>query len=205
MTLFRIWLSGETYNNFNKILNLGYFPESWGKGYIVALHKKGKLDDVNNFRVITLLITLGKIFTKILNNRLTEWAEEAGFRECMGTVDNIFVLHGLISHILNKGEKLFCAFVDFTQAFDYVVRDILWCKLIKLGVRGKILNVIMSMYNHVKSRVKLDCSISIGFECKLGIRQGECLSPFLFAMNRTEQNITLLRLELYSSSSTAHI
>ena len=55
----------------------------------------------------------------------------------MGTVVNIFVLHGLISHILNKGEKLFCAFEDFTKAFDYVVRDILWYKLIKLGVRGK--------------------------------------------------------------------
>ena len=77
---------------------------------------------------------MGKLFSRILNNRLTEWAEEyyvyieaqSGFRECMGTTDNLFVLHGLISHVLNRGEKLFCAFVDFTKAFDYVVRDILW-------------------------------------------------------------------------------
>ena len=100
----------------------------------------------------------------------------------MGTTDNLFVLHGLISHALNKGEKLFCAFVDFTQAFDYVVGDILWYKLIKLGVRGKILNVVMSMYNPIKSRVKRHCNISVGFNCDLGLRQGECLSPFLFAM-----------------------
>ena len=174
------------YSIFNKILNLGYFPESWSEGYIVPLHKKGKLDDVNNFRGITLLSKVGKLFSRILNNRLTEWAEEyyvyietqACFRECMGTVDNIFVLYGLISHVLNKGEKLFCAFVDFTKAFDYVVRDILWYKLIKLGVRGKILNVVMSMYKHIKSRVKLDGNISVGFNCNLGVRQGECLSPF---------------------------
>ena len=144
---------------------------------------------------------MGKTFTRILNNRLTERSEEyyvyieaqAGFRECMGTVDNIFVLHGLSSHILNKGEKLFCAFVDFTKAFDYVVRDM----LIKLGVRGKILNVVMSMYKHVKSRVKFDCSINIGFECKLGARQGQCLSPLLFAMYLND-----LEDEFYLKGST---
>ena len=148
------------------------------------------MDDVNNFRGITLLSIMGKLFSRILNNRLTEWAEEyyvyieaqAGFRECMGTVDNLFVLHGLISHTLNKNEKLFCAFLDFTKAFDYVVRDILWYKLIRLGVRGRMLNVIMSMYKHIKSRVKLNCNISMGFNCELGVCQGECLSPFLFAM-----------------------
>ena len=158
---------------FNKIFDTGYFPESWSEGYIVPLHKKGKLDDVSNFRGITLLSALGKIFTRILNNRLTDWAEEyyvyieaqAGFRSNMSAVDNIFFLHGIINHLLNKGEKLFCAFVDFTKAFDYLVRDIIWFKLIKLGVRGKILDIIRSMYQNVKSKVKYDNSISSSFEC----------------------------------------
>ncbi|MCU7800988.1 MAG: hypothetical protein KZQ70_12815 [gamma proteobacterium symbiont of Lucinoma myriamae] len=44
------------------------------------------------------------------------------------------------------------------------------------------MNVIISMYNHVKSKVKLNHIISEGFECNLGVRQGECLSPFLFSM-----------------------
>ena len=80
----------------------------------------------------------------MINNRLSNWAEhyyilieaQAGFRPCMGTVDNIFVLHGLITHYLNQGKYLLCAFVDFTKAFDYVVRDNLWFKLVKLGLRG---------------------------------------------------------------------
>ena len=115
----------------------------------------------------------------------------------MGTTDNLFVLHGLISHALNKNEKLFCAFVDFTKAFEYVVRDILWYKLIKLGVRGKILNVVMSMYNHIKSRVKVDCNISVGFNCNFGVRHGERLSPFLFAMYLND-----LEDEFYLKGST---
>ena len=68
------------------------------------------------------------------------------------------------------------------KAFDYVISDIVWYKLIKLGIGGKILNIIMSMYKRVKSKVKLHNVVSEGFECMLGVRQGECLSPFRFAM-----------------------
>ena len=71
---------------------------------------------------------------------------------------------------------------DFTKAFDYVVRDNLWLKLVKLGIRGKMLNIIRSMYSSVKSRVKLLNELSDEYECLLGVTQGECLSPFLFSM-----------------------
>ncbi len=100
----------------------------------------------------------------------------------MGTTDHIFVLHGLITHFINKGSKLFCAFVDFSKAFDYVVRENLWYKLIQLGVSGKMLNIVKSIYNNVKTRVKHNNQVSEEFSCILGVRQGECLSPFLFAM-----------------------
>ena len=84
--------------------------------------------------------------------------------------------------MLNSGKKLYCAFIDFTKAFDYIVRDNLWVKLIKLGIRGKILNIIQSLYNCIKSKVKLNNELSKDFECILGVRQGESLSPFLFSM-----------------------
>ena len=77
---------------------------------------------------------------------------------------------------------LFSAFIDFKKAFDFVVRDVLWYKLIQMGVRGKILNIIQSMYNNIKSRVKFDNIVSEEFSSFLGVRQGECLSPFLFSM-----------------------
>ena len=71
-----------------------------------------------------MLSTFGKLFTRILNNRLNEWAENyyvyieahAGFRRQMGTVDNIFVLYGLIKHFVNEGKRLYVVFIDFTKA-----------------------------------------------------------------------------------------
>ena len=69
---------------------------------------------ITTYRGITHLSTLGKLFTRILNNRLTTWAEnyavyteaQAGFRSNMSTVDNIFVLHELLTLILDKGKQL---------------------------------------------------------------------------------------------------
>ena len=100
----------------------------------------------------------------------------------MGTVDNSFVFHGLITHHLNHGKKMFSAFVDFTKALDYVVRDNLWFKLVKLGLRRNILNIIKSMYESVKSRVKLRGKNENEYFYSLGLRQGECLSPLLFTL-----------------------
>ena len=65
--------------------------------------------------------------------------------ENMGTVDNIFVLNGLNTHCINENKYLYCCFVDFTKAFDYIDRDILWYKLIKIGVRGQMLNIMIHL------------------------------------------------------------
>ena len=67
---------------------VSYFPDSWSEGFIVPLHKKGSKYEVENYGGITLLSTIGKVFTRILNNRLDGWAEkyhiyieaQAGFR-----------------------------------------------------------------------------------------------------------------------------
>ena len=164
------------------------------------MHKKGDTNKPENYRGITLLSTLGKLFTRILNNRLNNWAEkynvyieaQAGFRKHMGTTDNIYILNGILTNLLNENKKLYVAFVDFSKAFDYVVRDILWYKLIKLGVRGNILEVIKSIYQNVKSRLKYDNKLSEPYTCFLGVAQGECLSPFLFSMYLNDIEETFL-------------
>ena len=83
---------------FNRMYDIGYFPEQWTEGHIIPIFKKGDKNNVSNYRGITLLSTVGKLFTRILNNRLNSWADEyniyveaqAGFRRGMGTTDNIF-------------------------------------------------------------------------------------------------------------------
>ena len=53
---------------------------------------------------------------------------------------------------------------------------------VKIGVRGEMLDIIKSIYNNVKSQVKHKSALSCSFTCNIGVRQGECLSPFLFSM-----------------------
>ena len=62
-------------NLFNKLFEIGYFPESWTEGYIIPLHKKRSINEAENYRGITLLSVLGKLFSRVINNRLSEWAE----------------------------------------------------------------------------------------------------------------------------------
>ena len=89
---------------FNAIFNTGIFPKVWAIGEIVPIHKKGDVNDPSNYRGITLMSCLGKLFTSIINNRLTNWAEENhvycenqfGFRKEKGTTDCKFILHGII-------------------------------------------------------------------------------------------------------------
>ena len=86
---------------FNKLFDIEYFPESWSEGYVIPLHKKGSMNNENNYRGITRLSTLGKLFTRVLNTRLMDWADkysvyieaQAGFRPNMGTVDNVFLFY----------------------------------------------------------------------------------------------------------------
>ena len=82
---------------FNVVFNKGYFPEKWTEGFILPLHKKGNINQVDNYRGITLLRPLGRLFTHVLNNRLRDWSEsyhiyveaQSGFRKNMGAIDNI--------------------------------------------------------------------------------------------------------------------
>ena len=61
---------------YNEIFNSGIYTESWSKGLIVPIHKKGDTADPNNYRGITLISTYAKIFSLILRNRLNEWCEK---------------------------------------------------------------------------------------------------------------------------------
>ena len=80
---------------------------------ICSITQKGSIENVENYRGITLLSVIGKLFTNILNTRLNDWAEnyrvyvetQAGFRKGMGTMDNIFVMHSLISYCINTNKN----------------------------------------------------------------------------------------------------
>ena len=176
---------------FNIVLNTGIVPEDWCIGYIMPLYKnKGSLKDPDNYRGITLLSCVGKLFTAVLNDRVTRYLdaiggigdEQAGFRQGHSTVDHIFALHAILNVYLAAGKRVYCAFIDYKKAFDFVDRVSLWNKLISTGVNGKLLVVIHNMYKSAKSCVKVEDKISDYFSCNVGVRQGENLSPLLFSI-----------------------
>lgn len=96
--------------------------------------KEGWFQCCKNYRGFTLMNTLGKIFSNIWNDH---WYDlhgivcnnQNGFRQGRSTVDFIFVLQLLIFKTLHSGGKIFCAFVDFSKAFDTLQRNLLWLKL----------------------------------------------------------------------------
>ena len=116
-----------------------------------------------------------------------------GFRSGLSTVDAIFVLQSLINKTLNGKKRLYCCFVDFQKAFDSIDRQKLWYKLFHIGIRGKCLDVIKSLYSNVKSCVKYDGVVSEHFCNDMGLMQGEVLSPLLFALYINDFEISFIR------------
>ena len=176
---------------FNIIFDSGNVPDVWLTGNIIPFYKnKGNQCDPQNYRPITILSCMGKLFTSILNARLCSYLEEYfllnenqfGFRKGYSTVDSIFVLHMLFELLKKKKKKFFCAFIDFAKAFDTVWRSGLWTKLLQYSVNGKMYNIIVNMYSNIKSRIFHENQFSDYFPCNVGVRQGENLSPVLFAL-----------------------
>ena len=176
---------------FNLVLNTGIVPKDWCLGMIQPIFKnKGDNQNPDNYRGITLLNSIGKLFTSCINTRLTCFVEsaglidenQAGFRQGYCTMDHIFVLNSLIELYLHKQKRIYACFVDYRKAFDLVDRSSLWQKLNLNKINGKILNVIRSIYDNAKSCIKSSTMISDFFPCKVGVRQGDNLSPLLFSL-----------------------
>ena len=185
---------------FNLILRTGHVPHDWSIGLIVPIFKKkGSKFDPNNYRGISLLSCLGKLFTLCINVRLTKFVtdrniigeEQAAFREGYSTMDHAFVLNELINIYLHKNKRLYICFIDYQKAFDTINRSALWGKIVENGINGKLLRVIYNMYESAKSCVKQQTMISGLFACNMGVRQGENLSPLLFALFLNDFEISL--------------
>jgi hypothetical protein len=177
---------------FNKLYDSRQFPSAWCKSVIIPLFKKGDENNPDNYRGISLLSIVSKVFTSILNTRLYKWAEkeekisreQAGFRKKYSTTDHIFTLTSLVNSKLNSRRrgKVYAAFIDYKKAFDTVNRDKLWDTLEKLKTSSKLVSMLKSMYSSVQSCVRWGASLSDFFECLQGVKQGCLLSPLIFSL-----------------------
>ena len=167
---------------FNVILKTGIYPKSWKESFTIPIYKSGDKNDPNNYRGISLINCLPKIFNTILNNRLIKIIEDQlsnsqfGFRENHRTADSIFVLKSLINKYIHKNKNtIYACFVDLRKAFDSVWREALLYKLCKMGVGLHFFKLLKEQYLNTTSSMKRKDQHSVFFNISRGVKQSDSL------------------------------
>ena len=175
----------------NSIFRTGNYPDEWSDSIICPIFKSGCKKDPNNYRGISLVNSLRKLYSSVLNNGLYKWAElngkiyeaQAGFREGYSTADNLFTLHALIQKYLTKKRgRLYVLYVDFTKAFDNILHPKLFSCLLDKGINGRFFRALRAMSCNLTARVKGGQGLTNSFPCLKGTRQGDTCSPLLFVL-----------------------
>ena len=168
---------------FNSILHLGIYPNEWKKGYLNPIYKSGARSDPSNYRGISIMSCLGKLFNSILNTRLNEYLSEnnvidktqIGFQKKARTSVQMFALRTLIEkYTIQSNSKLFTCFIDFRKAFDSVLHQALFLKLQKLGITGLFYNIVKNMYMDNILRVKIGHGLTDEFHDLVDIFEDDC-------------------------------
>ena len=167
-------------------------PEEWGKAIISPILKAGKKSyEPLNFRGISILSCVGKLYSSIMESRITNYCEtfnlvadqQNGFRAGRSCSDHIFVITSIIRNRLSFGEYTFCALIDMEKAFNWVRRDLLFYCLLNSNINGKIFNAIRSLYKNTTAYVRLNSMLNTDwFPVQNGVKQGDPLSAKLFCL-----------------------
>ncbi len=177
---------------FQLCFDSGNVPGEWNKAIINPIPKDLSKDNrvPHNYRGISLLCCISKMYSKILNKRMLNYAEDNnilvdeqnGFRKKRSCTDHTFVLNSVIKNRMNEGKPTYAAFIDFQKAFDFVNRDLMFYRLLLYGYKGKLYKSIKSMYLQTYCMVRVNEMLSDCFQTYSGVKQGDCMSTTLFAL-----------------------
>ena len=176
---------------FNAMIIEGTYPDKLKLARLVPIFKGGSRKDVKNYRPISILPILDKIFEKLLYNRLVYFFEycniisenQFGFRKNKNTEQAVLKLFDNISPTFYKGGYSLCIMADLTRAFDTVDTTVLMNKLYAYGIRGVAHNLIRSFLTNRQQCINLPNGIEADpVPCIMGVPQGACLAPLLFAI-----------------------
>ena len=164
---------------------------------IFPIFEKGDRKQCTNYRGISLLSFLGRVYAKCLERKCREIVKpklnesQCGFRSGHSTTDQIFTLKQIFEKSWEYGKVLFVCFVDLEKAYDGVPRDKLWKVLPEYGFNGQLLRAIKSFYCRPEICFWVNGKQSKPFHVDVGLRQGCVLSPLLFIvyMNRIDKCI----------------
>ena len=180
------------FNLFSKCFDYCILPSTWLKAIITPIPKSTDKDPFIpiNYRGISLLSCVSKVFSSILNKRIVSYLElleiyadeQNGYRKNRSCIDHVYTLTSIIRNRLANKQPTYCCFIDMKKAFDWIDRDLLFYKLLSYNIDGNMYKCIKALYSNPMSGVKLNNYFTDWFNTSSGVRQGDSLSPTLFGI-----------------------
>lgn len=173
---------------FNNCLTSGVFPQCLKYASVIPIHKKDSTLIIGNYRPISLLSNISKLFEKLLHSRLYTFLEQHtqiyplqfGFRKKHNTTHALIQLTETIRKAIDTNEYACGVFVDLQKAFDTVDHKILIDKLENSGIRGVAKTLLQSYLSDRYQSVTVGDTKSTNILIKHGVPQGSVLGPLLF-------------------------
>ena len=173
-------------NCFNNCIDNNVFPDILKIADVRPCFKKGADTEKSNYRPISILPLVSKVFEKVLYNQLNAFFEPklnkilCGFRKGHSTQHALLRLLNKWQSCLDRNETVGTILMDLSKAYDCLNHDLLISKLHAYGVSNNSLQLIYNYLKNRKQRVKVGSSFSSFLEIKLGVPQGSILGPLFF-------------------------
>ena len=172
----------------NLSISQGVFPSKLKIANVLPLYKADDPFLFNNYRPVSLLNVLSKVFERIMYNRVSEFLEtlkilvnfQFGFRKWHSSYMTLLTLMDKLISSLERKEFVIGIFLDFSKAFDTVDHAILLQKLSHYGIRGNALKWFTSYLSNRRQYVTYNGVVSAmkGINCR--VPEGSILGPLLF-------------------------
>ena len=197
---------------FNICIKKGEYPNLLKIAKVLPIFKKGSKTQVSNYRPISVLSCINKIFEKLLAKRIYSFLEkhqmlyefQYGFRTGHSTTHALTEIADRLKLAINNN-KLTCGlFLDLSKAFDTVNHKILLSKLDHYGIRGPAYNLLKSYLSNRKQYVKIGKYNSELREINCGVPQGSVLGPLLFILyiNDLHKACTSGNIRIFADDTT---
>uniref|UniRef100_A0A8D8Q4X5 Craniofacial development protein 2 n=1 Tax=Cacopsylla melanoneura TaxID=428564 RepID=A0A8D8Q4X5_9HEMI len=171
---------------FNDIYRTGEIPREWLISEFIALPKKTAAKKCEEYRTISLMSHLLKVFLKVIHRRIYTICEEQisqtqfGFVNAVGTREALFAVQVLIQRCRDVNCDVYLCLIDYQKAFDRVRHTQMIEILRKTGINERDLRIINNLYWNQKATLRIDGEHTENIEISRGVRQGCVLSPILF-------------------------